>query len=260
MVIFMMLAVDIGNTNITIGIYNKENLLFVLRAATDRKKTPDQYAIEFSAMLSLHKADDLQFSGAIISSVVPELTNVIKDAIFMITGHNALLIGPGIKTGLNIKIDNPAQLGADLVAGAVGALNKYELPCLVLDMGTATKISVLDSNGTYRGCTISAGIEISLNALSSGASQLPAISLDAPNSAIGTNTVDSIQSGTVLGAAAMTEGLCARLEEALGEKVKTIVATGGISGAIIRYCNIDIIHDPQLILDGLKFIFNKNKT
>lgn len=255
---FMVLAVDIGNTNITIGIYNSKDLLFVLRAATDRAKTPDQYAVEFYSMLRIHNADTFNFEGAIISSVVPELTNVIKDAILMITGQTALLIGPGVKTGLNIKIDNPAQLGADLVAGAVGALNKYEMPCLVLDMGTANKISVLDSKGTYRGCTISAGIGISLNALSSGTSQLPAISLDAPHNAIGTNTIDSMQSGTVLGSAAMIEGLCARLEESLGEEIKTVVATGGIAGDIIRYCRMDIIHDPNLILDGLRFILEKN--
>lgn len=255
----MILAVDIGNTNITTGIYNDNDLLFVIRAATDRKKTPDQYAVEFSSMLRIHNAENYEFEGAIISSVVPELTNVIKDAIYTITGQTALLIGPGVKTGLNIRIDNPAQLGADLVAGAVGALNKYKMPCLVLDMGTANKISVLDSKGTYRGCTISAGIGISLNALSSGTSQLPAISLDAPQSAIGTNTIDSMQSGTVLGAAAMIEGLCARLEEDLGEKVQTVVATGGIAGDIVRYCRMDIIHDPDLILDGLKFIFEKNK-
>lgn len=254
----MILAVDIGNTNITIGIYNEKELLFVLRAATDRKRTPDQYAVEFSEMLRIHDADKYDFSGAIISSVVPELTNVVRDAIFIITQQTALIIGPGVKTGLNIRIDNPAQLGADLVAGAVGALHKYEMPCLVLDMGTANKISVLDEKGTYRGCTISAGIGISLNALSSGTSQLPAISLDAPHSAIGTNTIDSMQSGTVLGAAAMLEGLCTRLEEDLGEEVKTIVATGGIAGDIIRYCRMDIIHDPNLILDGLRFIFEKN--
>lgn len=254
----MILAVDIGNTNITIGIYNKKELMFVLRAATDRRRTPDQYAVEFAEMLRIHNADEYIFKGAIISSVVPELTNVIKDAIFIITQQTALVIGPGVKTGLNIRIDNPAQLGADLAAGAVGALHKYEMPCLVLDMGTANKISVLDSKGTYRGCTISAGIGISLNALSSGTSQLPAISLDAPHGAIGTNTVDSMQSGTVLGAAAMIEGLCARLEEALGEEVKTIVATGGIAGDIIRYCKMNIIHDPNLILDGLRFIFEKN--
>lgn len=254
----MLLAVDIGNTNITIGIYKEDSLILVLRAATDRAKTPDQYAVELSSMLHIHNADGFSFKGAIISSVVPELTSAIKDAIKTVTGQTALLIGPGVKTGLNIRIDNPAQLGADLVAGAVGALGKYELPCLVLDMGTANKISVLDSKGNYRGCTISAGVKISLNALSSGTSQLPAIPLEAPHSAIGTNTIDSMQSGTVLGAAAMIEGLCARLEEDLGEEVKTIVATGGISGDIIRYCRLDIIHDPDLILDGLKFIFNKN--
>ncbi len=254
----MILAVDIGNTNITIGIYNEDSLILVLRAATDRAKTPDQYAVELSSMLHIHNADGFSFTGAIISSVVPELTSAIKDAIKTVTGQTALLIGPGVKTGLNIRIDNPAQLGADLVAGAVGALGKYELPCLVLDMGTANKISVLDSKGNYRGCTISAGVKISLNALSSGTSQLPAISLEAPHSAIGTNTIDSMQSGTVLGAAAMIEGLCARLEDDLGEEVKTIVATGGISGDIIRYCRLDIIHDPDLILDGLKFIFDKN--
>lgn len=254
----MILTVDIGNTNITIGIYNKDELTLVLRAATDRSKTPDQYAVELASMLRIHNADGFRFKGAIISSVVPELTTAVKTAIKTVTGQTALLIGPGVKTGLNIRIDNPAQLGADLVAGAVGALNKYKLPCLVLDMGTANKISVLDSNGTYRGCTISAGVKISLNALSSGTSQLPAISLDAPNSAIGTNTIDSMQSGTVLGAAAMIEGLCTRLEEALGEKVQTIVATGGIAGDIIRYCRTDIIHDPDLILDGLKFIYDKN--
>lgn len=256
----MILATDIGNTNITIGIYDKNDLLFVIRTATDRVKTPDQYAVEIKSMLSLHNADSFSYTGAIISSVVPELTEIIKAAIFTVTGQTSLVIGPGVKTGLNIKIDNPAQLGADLVAGAVGALNKYEMPCLVLDMGTANKISVLDSKGNYRGCTISAGIGISLRALSTGTSQLPAIPLNAPANAIGTNTVDSMQSGTVLGSAAMIEGLCARLEENLGEKVKTVVATGGIAGDIIRYCRMDIIHDPDLILDGLRFILEKNKN
>ncbi|MBR5233960.1 MAG: type III pantothenate kinase [Clostridia bacterium] len=254
----MILTVDIGNTNITTGVYNKNDLLFVMRAATDRTKSPDQYAVELRSMLDIHNALSFNFSGAIISSVVPEITNAVKDAVQIITGQTALLIGPGVKTGLNIRIDNPAQLGADLVAGAVGALNKYKMPCLVLDMGTANKISVLDSKGNYRGCTISAGIGISLRALSSGTSQLPAIPLNAPQNAIGTNTIDSMQSGTVLGAAAMIEGLCARLEENLGEKIETIVATGGISGDIIRYCRMDIIHDPDLILDGLRFILEKN--
>lgn len=256
----MLLAVDIGNTNITIGLYKKEELIFVSRLATERRRMPDQYAAELSSIFNMYSIDTAQFSGAIISSVVPELTGTIKLAVEFITKQTPLIIGPGVKTGLNIKIDNPAQLGADLVAGAVGAISKYELPCLVLDMGTATKISVIDSMGNYKGCTISAGVKISLDALSSGASQLPAISLDAPPSAIGTNTVTSMQSGTVLGTAAMIEGLCKRLEASLGEKVKTVVATGGIAADIIRYCDINITYDADLILDGLKFIYKKNKA
>lgn len=255
----MILAVDIGNTNITVGLYKNDALMLVSRAATDRSRMPDQYAVEFSGIFELYGIKPSNFSGAIISSVVPELTGNIKTAIELVTGKSPLVLGPGVKTGLNILIDNPAQLGADLVAGAVGAVEKYDMPCLVLDLGTATKISVLDSSGKYRGCTIAPGVRISLNALSSGTSQLPSISLEAPHSAIGTNTIASMQSGMVLGTAAMLEGMCERLEEALGEKVKTIVATGGIAGDIVKYCRMDVICDRDLVLDGLKVIYDKNK-
>lgn len=254
----MLLAVDIGNTNITIGLYCEDKLIFVSRLATERLRMPDQYAAELSAIFSLHSISTSDFEGAIISSVVPELTNVIKDAIGFITGQTPLVIGPGVKTGLNIKIDNPAQLGADLVAGAVGAIAKYPLPCLVLDMGTATKISVIDAKGNYRGCTISPGVKLSLNALSAGASQLSSIPLEAPQSAIGTNTITSMQAGIVLGNAAMIEGLCKKIENSLEEKVETIVATGGIAADIIKHCDMDITLDENLILDGLIAIYKKN--
>lgn len=254
----MILAVDIGNTNITTGLYDKDKLLFVSRMATDRNKMPDQYAVEFSSIFNLRNINNSDFEGSIISSVVPELTETIKEAVEFITGKRVIAIGPGIKTGLNIKIDNPAQLGADLVAGAVGAIAKYPLPCFVLDMGTATKISVIDKNGTYLGCTISAGVKLALNALSSGTSQLPAIPLEAPKSAIGTNSVTSMQSGTVLGAAAMVDGLCKRLEKSLGEEVKTVIATGGIAEKIVKYCETETILDENLLLDGMKIIYEKN--
>lgn len=254
----MLLAVDIGNTNITIGLYCEDKLIFVSRLATERLRMPDQYAAELAAIFAMHSINTSEFDGAIISSVVPELTNVVKEAVGFITGQTPLVLGPGVKTGLNIKIDNPAQLGADLVAGAVGAISKYPLPCLVLDMGTATKISVIDAKGNYRGCTISPGVKLSLNALSAGASQLSSIPLDAPASAIGTNTISSMQAGIVLGTAAMIEGLCRKIETSLGEKPATIVATGGIAGDIIRYCDMDITLDENLILDGLKAIYNKN--
>ena len=256
----MLLAVDIGNTNITVGLYCEDKLIFVSRLATDRLRMPDQYAAELSAIFNLHDIDTSDFEGAIICSVVPELTYTVKDAITFITKKTPLVVGPGVKTGLNIKIDNPAQLGADLVAGAVGAIAKYPLPCLLLDMGTATKISVIDSSGNYRGCTISPGVKLSLNALSAGASQLSSIALDAPPSAIGTNTITSMQAGIVLGNAAMIEGLCKKIEASLGEKTASVVATGGIAADIVRYCDMDITLDPDIILDGLKVIYNKNKA
>ena len=254
----MLLAVDIGNTNITIGLYCEDKLIFVSRLATERLRMPDQYAAELAAIFAMHSINTSEFQGAIISSVVPELTNVVKEAVGFITEQTPLVLGPGVKTGLNIKIDNPAQLGADLVAGAVGAISAYPLPCLVLDMGTATKISVIDAKGNYRGCTISPGVKLSLNALSAGASQLSSIPLDAPPSAIGTNTISSMQAGIVLGTAAMIEGLCRKIEASLGEKPASIVATGGIAADIIRYCDMDITLDENLILDGLKAIYNKN--
>ncbi len=254
----MILAVDIGNTNVTFGLYIDDRLEVVSRMATDRARTAEQYAVDMSAIISLHKTDATACTGAIIGSVVPELTGVISKAIYLLTNVKAKIIGPGVKTGLNIKIDNPAQLGADLVAGAVGALGKYEAPMLILDLGTATKISVIDSNKVYRGCTISAGVRISLNALSAMTSQLPTISTSGDISPIGTNTVTSMQSGTVLGTAAMLDGMCKRLENALGEKIKTVAATGGHSSNIIKNCETEIISDPTLVLDGLKMIFDKN--
>lgn len=255
----MVLTLDIGNTNITAGLYGADKPTFVTRLSTDRSKMPDQYAAELSAVFALRVSGDIPFDGVIISSVVPELTGIIKEAAEFITKRDALILGPGVKTGLNIKIDNPAQLGADLAAGAVGAIHKYALPCLVLDMGTATKISVIDSAAVYRGCTISSGVKLSLSALSMGASQLPSIPLEAPPCAIGTNTVASMQSGTVLGAASMVDGLFKRLENALGEEVRTRVATGGIAENIIKYCDSDIIYDENLVLDGLKVIYDKNQ-
>lgn len=256
----MLLTVDIGNTNVTIGIYNKENLVFLTRLATDSRRTPAQYALELNQIAALEDISMNCVTGAIVSSVVPELTDVIEQAIRMLTGLNAKVLGPGLKNGLNIKIDNPAQLGADLVAGAVAAVHQYEMPCLVIDLGTATKISVLDRQGSYLGCTISAGVALSLDALAASAAQLPTVNLDVPVCpAFGTNTVASMQAGILLGTASMLDGLCDRIEEELGETVKTIVATGGRAGNIIKYCKKKTVCDPNLVLNGLRIIYEKNK-
>lgn len=254
----MFLAIDIGNTNITLGAYDGDELIFVSRIATDRSKTPDEYAIEFKQIFSLYEAPRRSFNGAAISSVVPELSSAMSAAVERVTGCKPMMLGPGIKTGMNILIDNPAQLGADLLAGGVGAAALYPLPCLVIDLGTASKISVIDGNGSFCGCVIAPGIGISLDALSAKTSQLPNISLNTPARAIGKNSIDSMQSGTVFGFASMIDGLCEKLEEELGEKVMTTVATGGLAKDLVKSCKRDIIYNGELILYGLKVLYDKN--
>lgn len=255
----MLLAVDIGNTNILFGLFEEDSLSFKARISSDRKITAEQYALEISGISNLKNIKLDRVDGAIISSVVPELTSLIREAVMMLTGVEAIVLGPGVKSGLPIKIDNPAQLGADLVAGAVGAVDKYSAPCLVIDLGTATKISVIDASGAYRGCVISAGVGISLNALSGAASLLPDIDINSGNCPVyGTNTVSSMQAGMLQGTASMLDGMCDKIEEALGEQNITVIATGGYSGAILPYCKRKIIFEPELILWGLKKIYEKN--
>ncbi len=254
----MLLTIDVGNTNITLGVFKEDTLLFVSRIATNRAKMPDQYAIEFKQILTLYGVCSEGFVGCAISCVVPELSQTICDAAYTVTQSRIVLLGPGVKTGINILVDNPAQVGADLVAGAVGAIDLYPLPCLVADLGTATKISVINSDGAFCGCTIAPGVGISLEALSARTSQLPSISMKTPAKAIGKNTIDSMQSGIVFGNAAMLDGLCEKLEAELGEKVKTTVATGGLAQDLVKSCRRDIIYKGDLILHGLKIIFMKN--
>ncbi len=254
----MILTLDVGNTNISIGAYEGEELAFVSRLATDRSRTADQYAVELLNIFRLYNKNGRDFSAAVISSVVPELTSAISLAIEKVSGVRALIIAPGIKTGLNILTDNPAQVGSDLIAGAVAAAAKYPLPCLVVDLGTATKISVIDSKGAFCGCTISAGIGISLEALSSRTSQLQSISLDTPRRVVGKNTIDSMTSGTVYGAAAMIDGMCDRINDELDTPVKSIVATGGFAKGIVKQCRHDVIYNGELLLEGLKIIYERN--
>ncbi len=254
----MILVLDAGNTNITMGVYDGDKLLFVSRLATDHSRTEDQFAIDINSIFSLHHCKSVQFNGAVLSSVVPEITVALKHAVKKVTGHNPIVVGPGIKTGLDIRVDSPAYLGADLVAGAIAAIAKYPLPCLIMDLGTATKISVLDSTGAFRGCTISPGVEISIMALSNGASQLPHISLESPTHTIGTNNIDCMRAGIVYGTADMLDGLCDRIEKELKVPVKTVVATGGIAKEIISHCKRDVILNNDLLLEGLKLIYDKN--
>ena len=253
----MLLAIDIGNTNITLGLFEEDLLKLTARLATDSRKTADEYAIDIKDVLSLHGEDVCEIEDCIISTVVPAVGSAISSAVALLCHTVPLMLGPGVKTGLNIKIDNPAQLGADLAAGAVGALHEYTMPCIIIDMGTATTISVLDRNGAFLGGTIGAGVRMTLNALAEGTAALPAIGISSPKSVIGRNTVDCMQSGIVLGTAAMLDGIIDRIEEELGE-MATVVATGGLSKEIITYCKNDIIYNENLLLDGLRLIYEKN--
>ena len=245
----MLLAIDIGNTNIVIGIIDNDQVAFTGRLATDKLKTADEYALQFVGMLNMKHIDVADIEGVIISSVVPPLILTMKRAIKTLTGKVPVILGPGTKTGLNIKLDNPAQLGCDQVADAVAVI--------VLDMGTATTVSVIDKNKNYLGGLIIPGIRISQDALSSSTSQLPRISLEKPEKVIGKNTIDCMKSGAVYGSASMIDGLADRIEDELGEKV-TIIATGGNAESIVSVCKRDVIYDGNLLLDGLNFIYKKN--
>ena len=254
----MILVFDIGNTNITLGGYEKDKLVFSSRLKTDHAKTSDQYAVEIKCLLDLNSFDYKSIKGAIVGSVVPKVAKAIKDGLERYFNIEVLKVGPGVKTGLNIKIDNPAQLGADLVCGAVGAIEKYKAPIVIFDLGTAITASVIDEKGAFLGGTISAGLNMSLDSLAKNTASLPHIALDDVESVIGKNTVDSMRAGLVIGTAAMLDGIKQRVENELKQAV-TVVATGGNARYVIKNCKEEIIYDENLLLDGLKIIFDKNK-
>ncbi|MBE6776689.1 MAG: type III pantothenate kinase [Ruminococcaceae bacterium] len=253
----MLLTIDIGNTNITLGAYNSNYLVLTARLATDTRKTDDQYAIEIKNILALYDINSEDIEDCIIASVVPSVGKQVSSAVAKLCQIVPLMLGPGVKTGLNIKIDNPAQLGADLVAGAVGAIDTYKMPCVVIDMGTASTISVLDKNGAFLGGVISAGVRLTLRALTENTALLSSIPIEAPKSVIGTNTTECMQAGLVYGTAAMLDGILEKITDELGEK-PTVVATGGLSKEIITHCKSNIIYNENLLLDGLRAIYEKN--
>ena len=253
----MILAIDIGNTNIVLGCIENDRILFEARMATDLIKTSDQYCAELKTMLSLFEVAPENIDGSIISSVVPPVLNSFKTAIRKLTGCSALVVGPGIKTGLNIRMDNPSEVGSDLIVAAVAAIAEYGAPLLLVDMGTATTITAIDESGAFVGGCICPGVKISMEALTGRTAQLPGISLDAPRCAIGKNTRDSMRSGIMLGAAAMLDGLLDRMEEELRAKV-TVVATGGISKFVLPLCRRKMVYDRSLMLKGLKLLYARN--
>ncbi len=254
----MILAIDVGNTNIVIGCCEGERILFTERLSVNRTATVLEYVISFKTVLELYNIEPHDVEGGIISSVVPSITTAIKSAVMKLVGKSIKVVGPGIKTGLNIKIDDPKELGADLVIGAVAAIQEYKAPMVIFDLGTATTASVIDENMCYLGGMIMPGAVVSLNSLTNSTSQLPRISLEAPKKLIGGNTVECMTSGIIYSTAASIDGICERIEEHFGKEV-TVIATGGIAPTIVPFCKKKIVLDDELLLKGLIILYNKNK-
>lgn len=257
----MLLALDVGNTNVTIGVYNCDNLLFMSRMATDLNRMEDQYAIELLDILNIYGVNKDDIDGAIISSVVPRLTGYMKKAITKVFGIDVIVVTADLVKDLEVKGGSLNALGADLIVGCSAAKELYSYPNIVIDMGTATTLFVTDKDGYVLGGCILPGLGISLHALTSRAAQLSAISLDsAPSHVIGRDTVACMQSGMIYGTASMIDGLCNRIEKELGYSC-TIIATGGLARTIVENSERkDIIFSDTLLLDGLKLIYGKNKA
>ena len=253
----MILAIDIGNSNITFGGFEDNNLIFVSNISTDTSKTKDEYAIKILNILSLHGIDKSSINGAVMASVVPQLNATIRNAVKFILGINTLTIGPGVKTGLSLHCDNPSSVGADLICASVAAHFIYGSPALIIDLGTATKMTVVNEKGSFIGTSIIPGVEMGLYALSNKTAQLPKVSLEAPKFVIAKNTVDCIKSGIIYGNASMIDGMIKRIKEEVGEYISVYI-TGGFASTILPYCKEKIILDENLVLKGLNIIYKKN--
>lgn len=254
----MILTVDIGNSNIVIGGVEGEQIVFEARVRTESTKTSDEYCVDLKIIMDVYGVEPGQIEGAIIASVVPQVLNSIQTAILKLTGKTSLVVGPGLKTGLNIKIENPSQTGADLVVGSVAALREHKAPLIVIDMGTATTMVVLDESGALIGGSIAPGVKISLDALTDRTALLPGLQLDQPKRAIGRNTIDCMRSGIMMGNACMLDGMIERMEAELGCKT-TVVATGGIAKFVIPMCKTPMIYDKDLLIKGLAALYRENK-
>ena len=254
----MILTVDIGNSNIVLGGVEGESIAFEARLRTDATKTSDEYCIDLKMILEVYKIQAEDVEGAIIASVVPQVLNSMQTAVKKLTGKTALVVGPGLRTGLNIRIENPAQTGADLVVGSVAALREHKPPMIIIDMGTATTMVVLDETGALIGGSIAPGVKISMEALTGRTALLPGLQLDQPKKAIGRNTIDCMRSGIMMGNACMIDGMVERMEAELGYKT-TVIATGGIARFIVPMCKTTIVYDKDLIVKGLAVLYRENK-
>ena len=254
----MILAIDVGNTNIVLGCIEDGKIGSIVRIHTDTRETEAEYAIKLKQIFNAYGMDAEGFEGVILSSVVPPVTEALKRAVKTLTGLDCMIVGPGMKTGMNIRVDDPGTVAGDLITGGVAAMQFYGKPVIVLDLGTATTVTVVDAGGNFRGGAILPGIKLSYGALAAGTSLLPEISITAPKKCMATNTVDCMRSGAVFGNASMIDGLIDRMEEELGMKCR-VVATGGLASSIVPFCRHEIELDDDLLLKGMWYLYEKNR-
>ena len=256
----MLLAVDIGNSTISIGLFdNTGTLRFLASLDTDRRKTADQICVDLMNLFQLYHFRYQEVSDSILCSVVPPLNFMMEKALTRLLGKAPMVIGPGIKTGLNIRLAVQSQVGADIVADAVAALESFRAPIITIDMGTATTIGVISEGRTYEGGLLLPGVNVSLEALSRQAAQLPAISLQPPKALIGKTTEDCMRSGIVYGTAAMLDGIIDRIREGFPDRRVSVVATGGSAPFIVKFCRNEILYDKTLLMKGLWVIYQRNR-
>lgn len=253
----MVLAIDIGNSNVTLGGFDGDDIAFTAHISTDTTATEDEYAVKILNILNLYGIDKTQINGSVMASVVPQLNVIIKNAVKFILGTETLTVGPGVKTGISIQCDTPSSVGADLICASVAAHFVHESPALIIDLGTATKMTVVNKKGAFIGTSIMPGVAMGLNALANGTAQLPKVSLDAPDSVVAKNTVDCMKSGIIYGNASMIDGMVERIKEEVGEDLSVYI-TGGYAPLILPYCKQKMILDKDLVLKGLNVIYKKN--
>lgn len=256
----MLFAVDIGNSSIDFGVFDEGgDLLVKSKMSAVGTKCTDEYAVIISGILRLHGIGAEKITKGILSSVVPPLTRTVSSAIKRLFGFVPIEVGPGIKTGLNIRIDSQAQLGADLVANSVAAISRFSPPLVIIDIGTATTFTAINREGVLEGVIIAPGVRMSLDALSSDASELPDVSISLPKRLIAKNTNDSMNVGVIYGHAFMIDGFIDKLGRELGEGTSAVVATGGLADTVLPFCSHRMEYVPDLTLSGLRLLYLKNQ-
>jgi type III pantothenate kinase len=253
----MLLTVDLGNTNVVLGLYEQDELVQTFRVATVRSRTEDEYAVLLQQLLSLRQLPSRTVSAAIIASVVPQLTDVMVSAIRQAVGREPLIVGPGLKTGMPVLYDNPHDVGADRVVDAIAAYARYQAGVIVVDFGTATTFNCVSPKGEYLGGVIVPGVKVSLEGLMQSAAKLRPVELTAPPRVLGRNTTHALQSGVIHGYAAMVDGLVDRLVDELGFPCR-IIATGGLASLIGKHTRRIEELDLNLTLEGLRILYERN--